>query len=216
MSRTGQLGVRLEALAAPDPEPLLKGLDAMSHALSGRFKRFKNTQAELMAEAAKADAFAAEMEGKSDGALRMELARFRAVFRRGKEASVSEILPQALAALREAGFRAWGLRAYPVQLAGVLGLHRCCLVEMATGEGKTIVAAMAAVLAGWSGRPCHVVTVNDYLARRDAEQFAKIGTKTQATKQIQPIKTPSSKNRSHTKNRMEAKRKNRYTAPPIP
>ena len=56
---------------------------------------------------------------------------------------------------------------------GAAGLHRGLLVEMATGEGKSLTAAVAGVLAGWSGQPCHLVTVNDYLAQRDARCFTR-------------------------------------------
>ena len=62
-----------------------------------------------------------------------------------------------------------GLRPFPVQIMGALALHRGYLAEMATGEGKTLTAGLAAILAGWSKHPCHIVTVNDYLVERDAE-----------------------------------------------
>jgi preprotein translocase subunit SecA len=62
-----------------------------------------------------------------------------------------------------------GLRPFPVQLAGALALHHGYLAEMATGEGKTLTAGLAAVLSGWTKRPCHIITVNDYLVRRDEE-----------------------------------------------
>ena len=65
--------------------------------------------------------------------------------------------------------RTLGMTPYPVQLAAVSGIERGWLVEMATGEGKSLVAALASVLAGWRGRGCHVLTVNDYLAKRDAD-----------------------------------------------
>ncbi len=75
---------------------------------------------------------------------------------------------EALSLLREASRRVLGLEPFPVQLAGALALDAGCAVEMATGEGKTLTAALAAALAGWRGRGVHVVTVNDYLAERDA------------------------------------------------
>jgi len=78
------------------------------------------------------------------------------------------VLP-ALAAIREAADRRTGMRPFPVQLMGALALHRGYLAEMATGEGKTLTAGLAAILAGWTKRPCHIVTVNDYLVQRDAE-----------------------------------------------
>lgn len=76
---------------------------------------------------------------------------------------------QALAMVAEAVRRAHGFTPYPVQLLGVLALLEGRMAEMATGEGKTLTAAMAAVVAAWRGLPCHVVTANDYLAARDAQ-----------------------------------------------
>src|SRR6185436_14685142 len=72
--------------------------------------------------------------------------------------------------------RCVGLRAFPVQLAGSLALNGGWLVEMATGEGKTLTAGLAGVLAGWTKRPTHLITVNDYLAARDAEWLRPVYT----------------------------------------
>jgi preprotein translocase subunit SecA len=103
----------------------------------------------------------------SEAVLQRRLLELRAEFRRpGKNSN--QIIP-ALAAIREAAHRKLGLRPFPVQLMGALALHRGYLLEMATGEGKTLTAGLAAILAGWTKRPCHVVTVNDYLVQRDAE-----------------------------------------------
>src|SRR5262249_51097562 len=95
------------------------------------------------------------------------LLEFREHFRRGGPHCQRLTIP-ALAAIREAADRQLGLRPFLVQLMGALALHRGYLAEMATGEGKTLTAGLAAVLAGWTGRPCHIVTVNDYLVERDA------------------------------------------------
>jgi preprotein translocase subunit SecA len=80
-------------------------------------------------------------------------------------------LTEALAVVGEASRRALGMRPYPVQFMGALALQRGWLAEMATGEGKTLTASLAAVLAAWSGQPCHLVTSNDYLAARDASEM---------------------------------------------
>jgi preprotein translocase subunit SecA len=108
-----------------------------------------------------------EWIGLSDAHLQKRLLEFREQFRRGGKNS--ENLISALAAIREAADRKLGLRPFPVQLIGALTLHRGYLAEMATGEGKTLTAGLAAVLAGWTKHPCHIVTVNDYLVQRDAE-----------------------------------------------
>jgi preprotein translocase subunit SecA len=85
-----------------------------------------------------------------------------------------DILPEAFAAVREASQRTLGLRHYDVQLIGGMVLHEGCISEMGTGEGKTLVATLPAYLNAIFGNKVHVVTVNDYLASRDAEWMGKI------------------------------------------
>ncbi|MEM1210878.1 MAG: DEAD/DEAH box helicase [Planctomycetota bacterium] len=103
-------------------------------------------------------------------ALYERLAEQRAVFRRGSVTAEQRV--EALALIRETARRTLGLNAYRVQVAAAAALLDGRMTEMATGEGKTLVAALAACLIGWHGRGCHVITVNDYLAKRDA-QWAK-------------------------------------------
>ncbi|MBL9051898.1 MAG: preprotein translocase subunit SecA [Tabrizicola sp.] len=88
--------------------------------------------------------------------------------------SLDDILPEAFANCREAARRALGLRAFDVQLKGAMFLHQGNISEMKTGEGKTLVATFAAYLNALTGRGVHVVTVNDYLAKRDAEWMGKV------------------------------------------
>ena len=83
-------------------------------------------------------------------------------------------LIQALALIGQVAQRVMGMTPYPVQFMGAFSLHNGWLAEMATGEGKTLTVALAAVMAGWSGRPCHVITANDYLAERDAETMRRL------------------------------------------
>ena len=90
------------------------------------------------------------------------------------DAALDEILPEAFAAVREAMKRALGKRHYDVQLIGGMVLHRGTIAEMKTGEGKTFVAPLAAYLNGLTGRGVHVVTVNDYLAKRDAQWIGQV------------------------------------------
>jgi len=87
---------------------------------------------------------------------------------------LDELLPQAFAVVREAGWRVLGMRHFDVQLIGGMVLHEGQIAEMKTGEGKTLVATLPAYLNALSGRGVHVVTVNDYLARRDAEWMGQI------------------------------------------
>jgi len=94
--------------------------------------------------------------------------------RQAKQEALAEILPEAFAAVREASKRTIGLRPYDVQLLGGVVLHRGQIAEMRTGEGKTLVATLPLYLNALTGRGCHLVTVNDYLARRDARWMGPI------------------------------------------
>ena len=151
----------------PPPRPF-RGLDALVNGFIGSYQRRAKVLESLKDEASAIDALAPEYVELSDHELQSRLLEFRSLFRRGGKAAAQQLLP-ALAAIREAADRQLGLRPFPVQLMGALALHRGFLAEMATGEGKTLTASIAAILAGWTGRPCHVITVNDYLVQRDAE-----------------------------------------------
>lgn len=153
--------------AIKTPDPILSGLDARLYGLAGRYRRRGSQLASLLATAEQIDALAGQWKDKPDGSLRASLEEFREIFRRNKP-GCEEHLPSALAAIREAADRRLGLRSHVVQLAGALALYEGNVAEMATGEGKTLTAGLTAVVWGWIGRPCHIVTVNDYLAERDA------------------------------------------------
>ena len=87
---------------------------------------------------------------------------------------MNEILPEAFAVVREASKRVLGMRHFDVQLIGGMVLHEGQIAEMKTGEGKTLVATLPSYLNALTGRGAHVVTVNDYLARRDAEWMGQV------------------------------------------
>ena len=91
-----------------------------------------------------------------------------------KSAVLDRILPDCFALTRESSVRALGMRHFDVQLVGGMGLHKGMIAEMKTGEGKTLVATLPCVLNALEGKGVHVVTVNDYLARRDAEWMGRI------------------------------------------
>src|ERR1700689_5128826 len=112
-------------------------------------------------------AFEPELELDSDEELRERLDELRTRARAG--ASLDELLPECFAIVREAGRRHMGMRHFEVQLIGAMVLHGGCIAEMRTIEGKTLTATLAVVLNTLAGNGVHVVTVNDYLARRDAE-----------------------------------------------
>lgn len=107
------------------------------------------------------------MKAKSDDELRALTAELQNKARNGS--SLDDLLPEAFALVREASFRVLGLRHFDVQIMGGCALHSGNIAEMGTGEGKTLVAILPACLNALTGKGCHVVTVNDYLARRDAE-----------------------------------------------
>jgi len=113
-----------------------------------------------------------DLESLDDEALRAKTQEFRQRLQDGT--SLDDLLPEAFAVVREAGRRALGMRHYDVQLIGGMVLHQGKITEMRTGEGKTLVATLAVYLNALSGKGVHVVTVNDYLARRDAEWMGKL------------------------------------------
>jgi preprotein translocase subunit SecA len=113
-----------------------------------------------------------EMMRLDDDGLRERAADFRKRIQDGVE--LEEILPEVFALVREAGRRSLGMRHFDVQLMGGMVLHQGKIAEMATGEGKTLVATLPAVLNGLTGRGVHIVTVNDYLARRDTQWMGPI------------------------------------------
>ncbi len=157
------------------PKRLLKGLDATVNGFLGVYHRRHHILTELRRDAERIDAQAPVFAALSEHHLRERLLEFREKFRRGGRGLNALVLP-ALAAIREVADREIGLRPFVVQLMGALALHRGYLAEMATGEGKTLTAGLAAVLAGWARQPCHIVTVNDYLVQRDAEWLKKLYT----------------------------------------
>ncbi|MCG6980537.1 MAG: preprotein translocase subunit SecA [Deltaproteobacteria bacterium] len=114
----------------------------------------------------------AEIRSLSDAELAGATPRFRERLERG--ATVDELLPEAFAVVREASARTLGMRPFDVQLIGGIVLHQGNIAEMKTGEGKTLAATMPVYLNALTGRGVHVVTVNDYLARRDAEWMGAI------------------------------------------
>ncbi|MEX2256687.1 MAG: preprotein translocase subunit SecA, partial [Acidimicrobiia bacterium] len=124
-----------------------------------------------------------EMERRSDDELRALTAGFREQLDRagdstsGREARIDaldDLLPETFATVREAGRRTLGQRHFDVQLMGGAGLHFGWVAEMKTGEGKTLVATLPAYLNGLLGEGVHLVTVNDYLAKRDSQWMGQI------------------------------------------
>jgi len=113
-----------------------------------------------------------EFEALDDAGLKRKTEEFRERIAKGE--SLDALLPEAFANCREGARRALGLRAFDVQLMGGIFLHQGNIAEMKTGEGKTLVATLPAYLNALTGKGVHIVTVNDYLARRDAEWMGKV------------------------------------------
>src|SRR6202161_178807 len=133
------------------------------------------------------NAFEPEIRKLSDEELRAKTVEFRAriaqklegitdaeAIKTAEREALDEILPEAFAVVREAGWRSVQMRHFDVQLIGGMVLHQGKISEMKSGEGKTLVATLACYLNALAGRGVHVVTVNDYLAKRDAEWMGKI------------------------------------------
>ncbi len=104
--------------------------------------------------------------------LRAEILELKDTFRLGRE--TPEDIEKAFALIREASFRTLQMRHYPVQLASGLATELGMIAEMSTGEGKTLSVTLPAIIAGWRGKGCHVLTVNDYLSARDEEEMSKL------------------------------------------
>ena len=120
----------------------------------------------------KANALAAQMEALSDDQLKAKTQEFRKRLAEGE--TLDDILAEAFATVREAAKRVIGLRPYDVQLLGGIVLHQGKIAEMRTGEGKTLVAVLPSYLNALTGKGVHVVTVNDYLAKRDRQWMGPI------------------------------------------
>ena len=118
------------------------------------------------------EALDSQMQALSDEELRGKTKEFKQRLNDGE--TLDDILPEAYATVREAAYRSLGMKHYRVQLIGGIILHQGRIAEMRTGEGKTLVSTLPAYLNALSGKGVHIVTVNDYLARRDAEWMGKV------------------------------------------
>ena len=122
----------------------------------------------------KINALEPQLQALSDAELAAQTDKFRAQVSDGK--TLDDILPEAFATVREASVRVLGMRHFDVQMIGGIVLHRGEIAEMKTGEGKTLVATLATYLNAIEGKGVHIVTVNDYLARRDSEWMGRVHT----------------------------------------
>jgi len=137
------------------------GLDPNDRAI----KRYKERSERI-------NALEEQVSSMDDASLALSVEKFRERLEEGE--SLDDLLEEVFAVVREVSRRQLGLRHFDVQLMGGMALHEGKIAEMKTGEGKTLVATLAVILNALKGEGVHVVTVNDYLARRDAEWMGKI------------------------------------------
>ncbi|MHC4559210.1 MAG: preprotein translocase subunit SecA [Planctomycetota bacterium] len=153
-------------------KPLPRGLDAAWDVGIGLIDGLKPRRKMFLRRAEKVLSLEKKFSQMSDANLRKASCGLRETFRRQRETHSD--IERAFALVREVAARQIGNKPFPVQIAGAFAIDHGCITEMATGEGKTLTATMPATVAGWRGRGCHIITVNDYLAERDAEWMGKI------------------------------------------
>jgi preprotein translocase subunit SecA len=152
--------------------PELKGLDALANGAYGWFKNRQPVLKRLRAQAERIERLEPQIQKLGSTAFREAVAEVRDLARLDR--LKGEALERGMALTREAAVRSLGLRPFPVQLMGALAMIDGAIAEMATGEGKTLTAALAGSVLAWGGKPVHVITVNDYLVARDAEEMGPV------------------------------------------
>ena len=155
------------------PEKLPEGLDGLAHRAQGLWRSRRRFRDELWEKAGAIEKAAEELRSLPADDLHARLAEHAALVRR-RGRRWRDVYPEVLPAIVEATHRELGVRPYRVQIMGALGIAQGRLIEMGTGEGKTLTIALAAIPAGWLGQPCHVITANDYLAERDATELSPL------------------------------------------
>jgi preprotein translocase subunit SecA len=163
----------VSAIALPPLARLPEGLDGLVHGLQGRWRRRTGSASALRREALACLTACEALRGCAASDLQARLEQARERLRCDPQQARGELI-QSLALVGQMAWRSLGQQPYAVQFMGALAIHRGWLAEMATGEGKTLTVALAAVLAGWAGRACHVLTANDYLATRDAQEMSPL------------------------------------------
>jgi len=152
--------------------PELKGLDALANAAVGWVKNRRRTLASLKRQVVRIEALEPEIHELGSTRFNEEVGKCRELARLNR--LEGDALDRGMALVREGALRAVGMRPFPVQLMGALAMIGGQIAEMATGEGKTLTASLAASVLAWHGRPVHVLTVNDYLVERDAHEMGPV------------------------------------------
>lgn len=154
-------------------EPLPQGLDALANAMQGHWRRWRSRYHDVVAQGQAVEQICHALDTHTPEQLAQALEDVRTALRRDPVKALGQ-LHQALAVIGQIAWRVLGMRPYAVQFSGALTIHEGLLAEMATGEGKTLTVGLAGVLASLSGRPCHIITANDYLAERDALEMTQL------------------------------------------
>jgi preprotein translocase subunit SecA len=152
--------------------PELKNIDLFMNGAVGWIKNHRPVLKKLREASDRVDKLEPEIQKLGSSAFRDAVGEMRDLGRLNR--LKGEAMDRALALAREAAIRGLGLRPFPCQIMGALTMINGWVAEMATGEGKTITAALAASIWGWGGQPVHIITVNDYLVGRDAEEMTPI------------------------------------------
>ena len=152
--------------------PELRGLDAFFNTFRGYFRNRRPVLQRLRQQAGRVLRLEPDIHNLGATHFREAVAECRDLARLGK--LVGPAMDRAVAITREACLRAIGKRPYDVQIMGALAMCEGAIAEMATGEGKTITASLSASIWAWQGKPVHVITVNDYLVQRDAEEMGPV------------------------------------------
>ena len=153
-------------------QPELRPLDQFVHGISGYVRNRKPMLGKLKAAMRRINALETETRNLGATRFREEVEELRAL---GKLNRLDDpALERSLAIAREAAWRSVGMRPYDVQIMGALAMIKGHIAEMATGEGKTLTASLATSVWAWHGKPVHVITVNDYLVGRDAEEMSPV------------------------------------------
>ena len=155
-----------------EAKKLLKGLDAVWDSGVARIVNIYPRKSVLMKKAGQILELSNELQELSQEEFKEKIEHYKEIYRRSKDDD--QVQMKAIAVVREASRRATGMAHYQNQIACALAITRHCLAEMATGEGKTLTATIPAVLEGWRGKGVHVMTSNDYLAHRDAEEMRPV------------------------------------------
>jgi preprotein translocase subunit SecA len=150
-----------------------KGVDSFAYQLYGKIKTSKRQVNKLAIEAKRILDLSETLLSISEQDLHEQLIAVRAAVRRDPLAAKGRLI-DCIALICVLTQKSIGLRPHKEQIMGVLAIHRGYLAELATGEGKTLTVGMAGILLGWSGKPCHILTANEYLAQRDAEEMAPL------------------------------------------